>query len=58
MHNQFSGGAKKEYNVKQALKEFSIYHIRQIVNDIMAKRSIDQEKWGIKLFDFVRTAVE
>jgi hypothetical protein len=49
---------KKDYSVKQALKEFSVYHIKHIVNEIMIKRSIDSEKWGTKLFEFVRTAVE
>jgi 1-phosphatidylinositol-3-phosphate 5-kinase len=58
LHSAASGGAIKEFSIKQCLKEFTIHHIKQIVHDIMMQYSIDQDKWFNKLFEFVRTAVE
>lgn len=35
-----------------------MHHIKQIVIDLMTQNKIDQDKWGSKLFEFVRKAVE
>lgn len=40
------------------LKDFSAFHIANIVYDIMKTHNIDIEKWGSKLLEFVRAAVD
>ena len=40
------------------LKDYSTYHIKKIVQDIMEDKKVNQEKWGAKLLEYTLKAVE
>lgn len=44
--------------LQSRLRDFSNFHVRNIVLDIMKSNQIDIEKWGCKLLEFVSTAVD
>ena len=45
-------------SLQRNMREFSHYHIKNVILDYLHKNDISQETWGAHLIDFVTQAVE